>query len=107
MHCHLHRGDWSFHLTNERKKKKTKKHSLCSKSDKPPHFHGLSQNVMGIVLIIYIHVYLRNQTKIAKYTHIYIKGEKTDRQTDSHTGRETGRRTDRQTDRQTDSAFVA
>ena len=23
MHCHLHRGDWSFHLTNEKKKKKT------------------------------------------------------------------------------------
>ena len=22
MHCHLHRGDWSFHLTNEKKKKK-------------------------------------------------------------------------------------
>ena len=21
MHCHLHRGDWSFHLTNEKKKK--------------------------------------------------------------------------------------
>ena len=20
MHCHLHRGDWSFHLTNEKKK---------------------------------------------------------------------------------------
>ena len=22
MHCHLHRGDWSFHLTNEKKKQK-------------------------------------------------------------------------------------
>ena len=22
MHCHLNRGDWSFHLTNEKKKKK-------------------------------------------------------------------------------------
>ena len=22
MHCHLHRGDWNFHLTNEKKKKK-------------------------------------------------------------------------------------
>ena len=22
MHCHLHRGDWSFHLTNEKKKRK-------------------------------------------------------------------------------------
>ena len=22
MQCHLHRGDWSFHLTNEKKKKK-------------------------------------------------------------------------------------
>ena len=22
MHCHLHRGDWSFHLTNEKKQKK-------------------------------------------------------------------------------------
>ena len=21
MHCHLHRGDWNFHLTNEKKKK--------------------------------------------------------------------------------------
>ena len=21
MHCQLHRGDWSFHLTNEKKKK--------------------------------------------------------------------------------------
>ena len=20
MHCHLHRGDWNFHLTNEKKK---------------------------------------------------------------------------------------
>ena len=24
MHCHLHRGDWNFHLTNEKKKKKEK-----------------------------------------------------------------------------------
>ena len=24
MHCHLHRGDWSFHLTKEKKKKKKK-----------------------------------------------------------------------------------
>ena len=23
MHCHLHRGDWSFHLTNEKKKNVT------------------------------------------------------------------------------------
>ena len=23
MHCHLHRGNWSFHLTNTKKKKKT------------------------------------------------------------------------------------
>ena len=23
MHCHLHRGDWSFHLMNEKKKKRT------------------------------------------------------------------------------------
>ena len=22
MHCHLHRGDWDFHLTNEKKKKR-------------------------------------------------------------------------------------
>ena len=22
MYCHLHRGDWSFHMTNEKKKKK-------------------------------------------------------------------------------------
>ena len=29
MHCHLHRGDWNFHLTNEKKKKLTiKKGSL-------------------------------------------------------------------------------
>ena len=26
MHCHLHRGDWSFHLTNEKKKKQ---HAKC------------------------------------------------------------------------------
>ena len=25
MHCHLHRGDWNFHLTNEKKKKKERK----------------------------------------------------------------------------------
>ena len=25
MHCHPHRGDWSFHLTNEKKKKGTEK----------------------------------------------------------------------------------
>ena len=28
MHCHLHRGDWNFHLTNEKKKKKKKRHRL-------------------------------------------------------------------------------
>ena len=28
MHCHLHRGDWNFHLTNEKKKKK----NLASKT---------------------------------------------------------------------------
>ena len=27
MHCHLHRGDWSFHLTNEKKKKITNNNS--------------------------------------------------------------------------------
>ena len=25
MHCHLHRGDWSFHLTNEKKKSRLKR----------------------------------------------------------------------------------
>ena len=30
MHCHLHRGDWNFHLTNE--KKKTTQSSNCKTS---------------------------------------------------------------------------
>ena len=32
MHCHLHSGDWSFHLTTEKKRKKTGK--LTSKGYK-------------------------------------------------------------------------
>ena len=29
MYCHLHSGDWSFHLTNEQRKKKKISRSIC------------------------------------------------------------------------------
>ena len=36
MHCHLHRGDWNFHLTNEKKKKKI------------PESHGLDSGAVPL-----------------------------------------------------------
>ena len=42
-HCHLHRGDWSFHLTNEKKKKTVRVATLREKLQiklalSPSHF---------------------------------------------------------------------
>ena len=35
MHCHLHRGDWSFHLTDEKKKTVAHTHSVASSTGLP------------------------------------------------------------------------
>ena len=34
MRCHLHRGDWSFHLTNEKKKNKKEEEEKKKKKKK-------------------------------------------------------------------------
>ena len=43
MHCHLHRGDWNFHLTNE--KKKFEEHVLEEKLVKHVLQHAFGHNL--------------------------------------------------------------
>ena len=63
MHCHLHRGDWSFHLTNEKKKKKYTHR----------HMHTARVSYMDI-----------SKTTVLSAGHCYVAGWWNDQQTKRH-----------------------
>ena len=58
MHCHLHRGDWSFHLMNEKKKKKVCELvvSLCSMPIQVVWSPEANAKFRGVCMYLYVHV---------------------------------------------------
>ena len=49
MHCHLHRGDWNFHLTNEKKTKKKRRRMTFTCTKKVEKSSVITVNIPVIV----------------------------------------------------------